>query len=363
MLDNRTTRVVAFYQTRQNVSSSNQKMSHITRNDTVLFVEQLCLSSFSLGSTQNVICLAVILVLTLVFLYEIYKQFSSVIRLHSTISSYCSDPRGFGNRFLLCITFLASYTLTNLVDDEYSLAKLTASQLEDKGKYILQTGVNMILPLVGVFYTRGNGLVQNTSFNIGLNLKMPIIISELLHVFSGQLWVGVLTLLNIEYGMKLVAEDHKFAYAYLICSVLTVVFEIIYILLQVVISINNSEHVDLDKYYCPDCSTTDHQPQIQVNSIEQKVLDNNTCTRCLRCDPKAAPTIDETFGKTELKTPIDFLVKEWKSNWLRSLFYSCFGNVQYPTYIQLHAMSFIFETIVFGSTAALALVGTLMRKQ
>ncbi|CAF0970247.1 unnamed protein product [Didymodactylos carnosus] len=328
----------------------------------VLIHSAPCVSSNPYYNYVSFVLLCAIIIPVTLFIIEIYQQFSIIIRLHSTISGYCSDPRGYGSRLLLCITFLIGYVLVNLLIEEQQ-------QQKNMLKFLLQSTVSMCLPLVGIFYTRGKGLARNEYFQFGITRRIPIFISELIHVVAALGWVFVFTYFNLEYSISLLINKHypKYDYVYFTLSCLVMLLTILFIIIQCIIMIHNSDHVSTEEFYCPDCTTTEAYEEnrsfFTLNESTTQILHQNACRRCFRLSPMEASSLTNDGQELRIAIVLQAIPETNIFSWIK--FHICCGQNRYirpSSYIKCHVISFILELVIFFGTAGLAIGGCFMRK-
>lgn len=227
------------------------------------------------------IFLSIIAVSFVAFIGIVYGEFDNIIAVHNTISSFCSDPNEFGSRFLLTITAIIGPSLIAL----NVLAQSASNQpaLED-GKFIATVVANLMLPMVGIWYTRGKGMTQNTYYELG-PWKCPIWISEALHSIAALVWMFTETYLNVHFASELLFTstfdtDHSktSATVYFFFAVLTAVILFIFIAAQGIIFLlerkidftpsvaqQTSPHVLERKSSSRECAIKHQKTLLQIN--------------------------------------------------------------------------------------------------
>lgn len=281
-------------------------------------------------------------ILTLAFLSQVVHRFTSIIQLHSTISSYCSDPRGYGNRFLLCLTFLVAYNHINLLIQEQMIKQDDAW---NQTYFYIQVIADFLLPLVGVCYTSSHGIVTNVEYEMGLGFSIPIVYSETIHSLSALGWMVITIVLNLVYGF----ESNNQTYS--VFAVLSLIIFAVFINIQGIIEFYGVERQFV--YNCPDCENC---LPLLSRIEEDLILSNKTCRRCLR-EPGQAQQVLTTMheGVTPFQTNLN-IQKE-------------VGHVtpvietRIKLSAKLFAISFIFESLTVLSASALAYAGSVIRIQ
>lgn len=277
--------------------------------------------------------------LTVAFLFQIVHKFHSIIRLHSTISSYCSDPRGFGNRFLLCLTFLVAYNHVDLLIQEQILHPFDGW---NRINFYLQMVADFLLPLVGVFYTSGHGMVINIYYELGPYVRFPILYSESIHSVCALGWMVITVVLNIEYGY-LAGSDSYFA-----VSIVQVLIFITFIVTQGIIEFYGVEQQFV--YGCPDC---DSSTVWMTRNEETLHLSDASCRRCMRVPNLLQPSMTWKEGATLMTTELA-IVKE-------TAVVSNKQVIQTSSY--LFAISFVTEALTVILASGLAYWGCILRIQ
>lgn len=281
-------------------------------------------------------------ILTLAFLSQVVHRFTSIIQLHSTISSYCSDPRGFGNRFLICLTFLVAYNHIGLLIQEQMIKG-------DKGwndiYFYLQVSADFLLPLVGIFYTSGHGMVNNKVYELGPWFQIPIVYSETIHSVSALGWMCVTIGLNLIYGFE--SSNH----VYTTFALISVFIFVTFVGLQAIIEFFGVEVQYV--YECPDC---DNALPLLSRLTESLKLTDSTCRRCLR-EPGCPQSVLTTFHEGITPFQTDLNIQKDVSNPPRSVE----SYIKRSSY--LFAWSFVFESLTVLSASALTYAGSVIRIQ
>ena len=174
------------------------------------------------------IFLSTISVSFLAFLAIIYSEFDNIIAIHNTISSYCSDPDGYGNRFLLtaCAIIGPSLIALNILQQSVS-----SDNVLYNAQFILTMIVNINLPLVGIFYTRGKGLTANKYYALG-PWKMPILISDTLHCTAALSWLLIQSSLNMVLASSLFHSSAHINITYLVFCILSLIILSVFLTAQ-----------------------------------------------------------------------------------------------------------------------------------
>ncbi|CAF0835059.1 unnamed protein product [Didymodactylos carnosus] len=270
---------------------------------------------------------------------------------------------------LLCLPLmppeLTDYVLRNYIDCPiYPIEKWNHFSLIQE-----RPRLNMCFPLIGIFYTRGQGIVQNEYYQIGVTRKIPIYISEIIHGVTAVGWLFVTAYFNLQYGIVLI-KNHTllFGYIYFGLSAFLILMDVGFILMQIIITINSSDHNQVDQFYCPDCTEVNifqlNKPFFVLNEQTAQVLSKDACRRCLRPSPTESGILSDIGN--QLQVPIklqpvsvsstDLMVAKMRDN-------SWFGQYIKPsTYVTCHGISFVVESIAFFGTAIMAIAGALMRK-
>lgn len=284
-------------------------------------------------------------VVTFAFLLQVIHKFDSIIQLHSTISSYCSDPRGFGNRFLLCLTFIVGYNHINLLIQEQMILE---EEAWNKIYFYLQLSADFLLPLVGVFYTSSHGMVNNVIYEMSPWIQFPVIYSEYIHSVCAIGWMFITVVLNLLYGI----ESNNVSY--LIISTLSMIIFFMFIMIQGLIEFYGVEHQYV--YECPDCENS--FPLLTRLSPNQGLSDT-TCRRCFR-EVGMNQNVITTFQEGRLPFQIDMHIQTANSSgrhWT-------FVESQYiKRSSHLFAWSFIFESVTVLSASVLAYTANVLRIQ
>jgi hypothetical protein len=114
--------------------------------------------------------------------------FSTMIKRHSTISSFAADPKSPANRLLLLMTSLVGPSLVIIYSCEYE-AHNTIVNTQTNILFALRVIVAFLFILVGVFYTRGN--TNRHFFKLYEGSKIPIAISDVIHSAAALLFMVV----------------------------------------------------------------------------------------------------------------------------------------------------------------------------
>lgn len=275
---------------------------------------------------------------TIAFLTMVIKKFRTIIQLHSTISSYCSDPRGFGNKFLVAITFLVGCNYTTLLLQENS--SVEDPKYWNETMMIIQISANTILPLVGIFYTNGYGILNNTYYQFG-DYKFPIQWSTFMHSFSALYWMIITITLNIIFA-TLYENDYYFT----LCILSLVIF-MMFIVCQALVFFYGIEY-----QYEAYCDTCANKTPLLKRTTEKYTFTDNTCRVCFR---------DPTLNQGD---PTEFNI-----GYIRSQAKMTIMNVNnkdpdpkmYQFSAKIFAYSFIFESLTVISAALLAIIGCICR--
>jgi len=107
------------------------------------------------------------------FLWIISKRFRHIIQYHHTISSYCSQPFGFGVRFSMAVTFLIGTNLSCILVEEYNERRRAG--LEVDVSFWIRLACCASLPLVGMFYTEGSDERKHSPWRRGPSTIIPIL--------------------------------------------------------------------------------------------------------------------------------------------------------------------------------------------
>lgn len=148
----------------------------------------------------------ILLLTTIPFLALLGKKFRDIMIHYSTISSYCSDPGSYGNRFLLAVTSFIGLLLAFAYVQEYnSRCSDTESQ---NVRFWLKLVFAFLLPLVGLFYTDGSS--KNEYYDLGF-VHLPIMLSTLIHSISALLYFIGNTIFNIWYSVEIWKDETTYS--------------------------------------------------------------------------------------------------------------------------------------------------------
>jgi hypothetical protein len=146
--------------------------------------------------------------------FVIYHFKGIIVTNHSTISSFCADPNHFGNRFLLIVTATVGYNLLSLLAIERS------SRDDEDWRFLAQFIAAALFPLVGIFYTGGNGSVEHLNCGAKPFKKIPIKISNWIHMIAALCFVLLFSVTNTWYTHELVVESNSNSALFIILAVL-----------------------------------------------------------------------------------------------------------------------------------------------
>eukprot|EP01084_Bolivina_argentea_P206305 352269_1 len=191
-----------------------------------------------------------LIILMLQFMVSVYQKRKDILKYHDTISSFCACKHGWENRFLLMFTFTASANLLCMHFEEFNTRNWTTvtTNQQDRRLFIMfisEVICIMCLPLVGIFYTRGN---DPNPERRNKDYKCPygtckIQTSEKVHIFGSYVFLIGLCITSIMWSsfyMDYFIQYHKQYYAmsifFTVWSGLQLVMGAVFVIFQIILT-------------------------------------------------------------------------------------------------------------------------------
>lgn len=212
----------------------------------------------------------------MLFLTRAIIDHKYIMRHHNTISSYCSDPTKFGNRyrqglllriefitynnntmvqplrrFLVAATCVMGSSLACLLVEEYNSRDDSDPRFWPE---VIACGI--LLPCVGIFHTNGGGKV--THYDVGLGpFNLPVIVSSCIHGVSALGFLTISLVMNTWYSIEVL--ESPAGKAFLVLALLDDIIFLLFIALQGAIFLahkftdreeRNSSCAKVEKHIC-----------------------------------------------------------------------------------------------------------------
>lgn len=124
----------------------------------------------------------------------------NIMRHHSTISSFCANPRRWSSRFLIFITFLLGSNVSCILIEEHN------SNTDGDWRVYIQIASALLLMLIGFFYTWGDGRIKNLNYSIG-KYSVPITFSSVVHATASLGFFFVVPIINISFSSEYISNS------------------------------------------------------------------------------------------------------------------------------------------------------------
>lgn len=146
-----------------------------------------------------------------------------IARHHPTISSYCSDPAKFGNRFLVATTCTMGGLLACILVEEYN-----SRDDSDPRFWPELVACGLLLPFIGICHS--NGHAQITHYDIGCGSRNPPVCwSTGAHVLFTIGFFGISMLMNLWYSIDIV--DSTAGVVFLIFSIIDIILFVVFFMI------------------------------------------------------------------------------------------------------------------------------------
>jgi hypothetical protein len=189
----------------------------------------------------------------LLFILLAYNQLSLIAEKHDTVSSFCSNTKHFGHRFLLAITWMSGSGLSCLLVEEYN------SRYDGDFRFWLEILCTLALPLVGMFPSKNgdiekvekststnifktaiNNIIdlwdQDTDFGENSEYRFPQLFSTAAHYIGALPFIFLLPSINVWYGAEVYYRNQG-GLAVFVLALITLVCVVVFLVLQGVIAI------------------------------------------------------------------------------------------------------------------------------